>query len=381
MVARGRPFGRGGSWGSMHRRTRRPLALVWIPLLGFAGVLSACGSSSPSGGGTTSVVATHMVPGVAVLSGIDCPAANRCVAVGATMANGQGVVVTLSGDTPGKPRVVAGSKELTAVSCTSTSSCEAVGVGGGHGVTSEVTDGAPAPGERVLDMSTLDTVSCSGSACYGGGRSVSVGAVASGPTAVLAIPGTTSVNGIDCSEPTSCEAIASTSNGKYNGVLFSLNEGRAGTLQVVPPATATFTALACPVASKCVAVGQGAFRVGSRVSDQAVVVGIQSGSPEHLVHIHGSSAVTLEAIACGTSSTCVAVGSAGAASSAGIGGTSSLSRGAFVDVTEGSPGEVRTIPGQALQLNGIACPTSTQCWAVGENPAKKIAVVVSLSSN
>ncbi len=321
-----------------------------------------------------------MVPHVAILSGIDCPSASQCVAVGATVANGEGVVVPVSSGAPGVPRLVPGAKELTAVACRTAASCVAVGVGGGHGVDVDLTNGTPASAQTVLDMSAFDTISCLRSACYGAGRSLATGAIASGPTAVLTVPGTTSVNGIDCSGPGSCDAIASTSNGKDNGVTFSYNGFRAGPLRVVPPATATFTGIACPGTSQCVAVGLGAFRVGSGgpVSDQAVVVQIHSGSPEHLVHIQGSSAVSLQAIACSSASTCEAVGSSGAASAA-TAGTGSTSRGAVVEVTKGVPGRVQILPGQTLQLNAISCPTSTQCWAVGENPVKKTGVIVSLS--
>ena len=114
-------------------------------------------------------------PDVAILSGIDCPSASQCLAVGATVANGEGVVVPVSSGTPGVARLVPGAKELTAVACRTAASCVAVGVGGGHGVDVDLTNGTPASAQTVLDMSAFDAVSCSRSACYGAGRSLATG--------------------------------------------------------------------------------------------------------------------------------------------------------------------------------------------------------------
>jgi hypothetical protein len=316
------------------------------------------------------------VAGIDVLYGISCPTTNWCEAVGATALNGEGVAVSLSSGTPGTPHVVPATKALTAVSCVTEASCEAVGVGGGHGVVVAVENGTPGAPQPNTRMSTFQAVSCSGSVCEGGGRSLADGAVSSGPSTVLTVPGTTSVNGIACSGPASCESIASTSNGKYNDVLVSLNGASLGPLQIVPPGTSTFTGIACHGSAACVAIGRGTFESDGKVSEKAVVVEIQSGTAKRLYHVQGPRFATLQAIACPSATFCEVVGDAGSISAGGA-----TNRGVFMDVTNGIPGSLHFVPRQALQLNGISCPSVNRCWVVGENETKKAAQVLSLSTN
>jgi hypothetical protein len=312
------------------------------------------------------------VSGVAELLGISCPTASSCEAVGATAPNGQGVVVSVSDGRPGPPHVVQGTKALVAVSCRSDASCEAVGVGGGHGVTVAIDGGLPAAPQSVPKMSTFQAVSCPDAACQGGGSTLGVGALDSASSPVVTVPGTTSVNGIACWAAAACQAIASTSNGKFNDVVVALDGGTVGPLGIVPPGTSTFSGIACHDSASCLVVGRGTERVGDRLSEVPVVVPVRSGKPGSLVDVRGSGGATLASVSCPSATFCEVVGSSGPP---GVGGASG--RGVAMDVTNGIPGRIRSVSGGALRLDGISCPTVDQCWVVGTN-AEDAAEVLSL---
>ncbi len=244
-------LGYGRSRGRL--RARHTLSAV---LLGAVAMLAACGSSTPTRAAGT-VTATRTVPGLALLNAIACPTADWCEVVGATAVNGEGAAMSITQGKPGPHHLVPGTKALTAVSCSSKASCEAVGVGGGHGVTVALQNGSPGSPQPAVGMSTFSSLACVGRACEAGGRSQSVGAIASGPSTVLTVPGTTSVNGVDCWRPATCSAIASTSNGKYNDVLVSLFGNSLSPLRIVPPGTSTFGGISCYGLVDCVVVGQG----------------------------------------------------------------------------------------------------------------------------
>jgi hypothetical protein len=334
-----------------------------------ASVLSACGSGTPAASNATS---SHSVDRVTELLGISCPSESSCEAVGATAPNGQGVVVSVSNGHPGSPHVVEGTKALVAVSCSSETSCQAVGVGGGHGVTVAIDDGHPAPAQSSPHTSTLRAVSCPGAQCQSAGSTLGVGAFTSASSAVLSVPGTTSVNGVACWAAAACESIASTSNGKFNDVVVSLNGNNVGPLGIVPPGTSTFSGIACNGAANCLVVGRGTQRVRGRLSEVPVVVPVRSGKPAPVVHVRGPRGTSLASVSCPSTTTCEVVGSTG---QLGPGGASG--HGVIMEVTNGTPGPVRSVAGQQLTLDAISCPTVTQCWAVGTN-AKDTAQVLSI---
>jgi hypothetical protein len=332
-------------------------------------VLSACGSGTPA---TSDATSPHTVSGVAQLLGISCSSESSCEAVGATAPNGQGVVVSVSNGHPGSPRVVEGTKALVAVSCTTGTSCQAVGVGGGHGVSVVIDDGRPAPAQSVAKTSTLQAISCPGAQCQSVGSSSGVGAFNSVSSAVLAVPGTTSLNGVDCWAAAACQAIASTSNGKFNDVVVPLDGNNAGPLGVVPPGTSTFSGIACHGSASCLVVGRGTQRVGGRLNEVPVVVPVRSGKPGTVVHVRGPRGTSLASVSCPSSTLCEVVGSTGQLGPSGASG-----HGVVMEVANGRPGSVRSVAGQELTLDGISCPTVHQCWAVGTN-AKDTALVLSI---
>lgn len=344
---------------------------------GFGTLFAACGGSSSSSTTPTDHVAySHTVTGVDDLYGISCPTATSCEAVGASSLDGQGIVVTITNGSPGTPHTVSGTKAIRSVSCATPTTCEAVGNGQGHGVALTVTGGIPSNPESVGDVSTFQAISCfTSSACQAGGRAGTIGAVTSGPPNVRTVAGTTSINSLFCPDSTTCESVASTSNGKLNDVLVPLTGGIPEAFRVVPPGTSTFTGIACASSSTCVAVGRGIRNTNGRNTPQAVVLSVTNGTPGKLVNLPSSSTVLLQAVTCGPSRSCEAVGTDGPLKSEG----GATGHGVFLSLAGGVPGPVRSVSGAPLVLNGISCPTVSTCEAVGTSGSSGPAVVVTLS--
>jgi hypothetical protein len=359
---------------------------IVVLLLALAAPLAACGTSTPSSSSSSTttpsvsapvhVVSSHAVTGVDQLNSISCPTATSCEAVGSNALNGEGVVVTVTRGAPGVPHLVDGAKSLLSVSCPTSTTCEAVGVGGGHGVVVPIAGGSPGTPEVVQGVTTLQAVSCSSaSTCQAGGRGTDSGVVSMG-SVVHGVYATTSVDAIDC-PGTSCTGVAATSNGKYNDVLVPVTAGVPGPFRVVPPGTSTFSAIDCPGANSCVVVGRGVREVKGRNTPEAVVLTVNSGKPGRLVGVTDSATLLLQGVACGPGSgACVAVGTNGSAS-----GATASEHGVFLSVSGGSPGSLQSLPGSAVALNAIACPTASTCEAVGVTSGNGAAVVVTLSTS
>jgi hypothetical protein len=344
-------------------------------VLGGAILLAGCGAASTSTPTSTlpGEPAPRPVHDVAVLDAVSCATAARCVAVGATTVDGTGVVVPISNGVPGSPVPVTGTKGLFGVSCPTTAFCEAVGAGNGSGVAVPVTDGSPGPPVPVAGTNSLDGISCpTGPLCEAAGRSAAQGVVVTltSPTHAQApspVAGTTSVNGIDCVSDSLCQVVASTSNGKYNDVVATVAGGVPGLFRVVPPGTSTFSGVACSSASTCVAVGSGVHLVGSRNTPEGVVTTIVNGTPGGAVGVAATPAVHLEAVSCGGSAGCVAVGTDGT-----VAAGASKGRGVSVTIAGGTPGHATPVPGSNLILDGVSCPTSSSCIAVGTDGTAQV---------
>jgi hypothetical protein len=357
-------------------RTMRLAAVVGIAIL-----LASCGGNSSSSSTSTlpGVSVPRPVHDVAVLAAVSCATAAECVAVGATSVDGTGVIVPITNGVPGSPLMVDGTKGLDGVSCPTTTFCEAVGAGAGTGVAVPVSSGKPGLPVAVAGTLALNGVSCpTGPLCEAAGRSATQGYVVTltSPTdalPVVPVAGTTSVNGIDCANNSLCQVVASTSNGSYNDVVATVTTGTPGTFKVVPPGTSTFSGIACPSTVTCVAVGNGVHLVKARNIPEGVVVTTTNGAPGNVTGVSATPTVHLEAVSCGGANRCVAVGTNGLVSN----GTSK-GRGIFVTIDSGAPGEPTTLPGSDLLLDGVSCPTSTSCIAVGTNGT---AQVVSLTAS
>jgi hypothetical protein len=138
-----------------------------------------------------------------------------------------------------------------------------------------------------------------------------------------------------------------------------------GTAQAVQEtSTLGLDGVACPTATTCVAVGTLNGDVGA-VLPISVTNGTVTPDTDQVVLVGSDEETELGGVACPTAATCVAVGTG---SNPDYGFTQygvMLS----ISVTSGTvtPGDVQDDQGTS-DLSGVACPSSTSCVAVGEDP-------------
>jgi len=122
---------------------------------------------------------------------------------------------------------------------------------------------------------------------------------------------------------------------------------------------------ACPAVDTCFAVGRGVSGPGL----VGVFVGLTPSQPAAGQTVAGTS--SLNGVACPSSMNCYAVGVASNGGSA---------QAIAVPLFGATPGDIEQVSG-AAQLNDIACPTVETCYAVGETSAPDSqGVVVALDS-
>jgi hypothetical protein len=238
-----------------------------------------------------------------VLTGVSCPSATDCMAVGWSEANGESsVYYTLAEAWNGtswtitptpSPGDLGGGAELTAISCVSSTDCMAVG----ETETFQAKTGRTVPhplaeswnGTKWARVPTpkfahttamLNGVSCTAGAGGGPGRCTAVGSEG-GPrdptqftlaeswngttwkfvsTPMPLTPGGTALNAVSCAEATDCIAVGYYGYSTGFGTSVSLAESWNGTrwrrlVTPTPDSSAAFTGVACPAATDCEAVG------------------------------------------------------------------------------------------------------------------------------
>jgi len=279
------------------------------------------------------------------LSGVSCPSATECVAVGQDAAGSEGVVsvgtetTTASGSSwSWNPEAISNTYNLLGVSCPSTSFCMAVGQASNGGAAIAVplsVSGTSATAGADVDLSSpasadsySSVVSCpSTTECialdfYANSQeeAVILSSGSSGtfaPTESVEVPGSTLspptyLFGLDC--PTTSECVG---DGEANyggspqsyGIVTTLSYSSAnatwswGTAQEPSSGTVTpigLVGIACPTASDCVAVGAAS---GGLVATTTTADGGTSWSTPDLF----SSPMGFDSVACSTQQDCVAV--------------------------------------------------------------------------
>jgi hypothetical protein len=353
-----------------------------------------------SGGGWT-VQATPNPAGAAssALNGVSCPSSSACTAVGAFFA-GSGVQLTLAERWNGSSWTIqptlnpAGSPSsiLSAVACPAADTCTAVGVSNSQ-LLVERWDGAswriqPAPVPSGAQFSELGGVSCTTASCVAVGDYVN----SSGLDVTLAerwngtswtiqpTPNPSGAQsfsvliGVSCTARDACEAVGTSDAGlvaeRWNGTSWSL--------QAVPsPAGAQQPALvsvSC-AASSCEAAGGYADSSGAFVT----LGEGWNGTAWHAQPTPNpaqASGNSLGGVSCPSPSDCTAVG---------------LGNGAGTPITLGERWQdghwnIEAVPSPVgaaeNQLNGIACPGTDACIAVGTaGPTQGVVSTEALSWN
>lgn len=138
------------------------------------------------------------------------------------------------------------------------------------------------------------------------------------------------------------------------GLLLPAAAQASYTVNATSPVSGTvgLTAIACGTSTSCVAVGERT----SQFDD--IAVPITNGQPGTPVPLSGGY---YDGIACPTATTCIAVG---------------YGNGPVVDtITNGTPGTPQTVSG-ASQLYGVACANTTDCYAVGYAAGEGVVVPI-----
>ena len=349
-----------------------------------------------------------------IISGVACPSARECVAVGQyndSSGNYQGLLVTghRSSWTAVTAPVPAGAvgnsgASIAAITCPSARACVAVGYwndssGNSHlflltrhgsswtATTAPLPAGALAnlgAGISVLDCPSATACTAVGSYTDSSGTShlfllTRHGSSWTATTAPLPAGAPANpyifIGGIACPSSTACVATGWYGDANFpsegNHGLLLTRHGSSWSATTAPlPAGITgrytsITAVACRSATTCTAVGsytdsagngQGVLLVKHRWSWTAATAPAPSGAP-----INPFSSIT--AVACPSATTCTAVGSYTDSAGNGQGLLLMKHRWSWTAATAPAPSDATTNP-EAF-ITGIACPSATACTAIG----------------
>jgi hypothetical protein len=163
----------------------------------------------------------------------------------------------------------------------------------------------------------------------------------------ILVPRTGVLFGVACPTATTCEAVGDGASGE---ILVPITDGIPGA-PIPVPGTYELRGIACESATSCVAVGDNATNVG-------VVVPISGATPGAPIPVPGTSYI--QSVACQSATSCTAVG------------------GPIVPITGTTPGTPTFVPGSTL--TAIACQTPTSCTAVGEDRTSFADIVVPITN-
>ncbi|MGN6169419.1 MAG: hypothetical protein ACTHQQ_14800, partial [Solirubrobacteraceae bacterium] len=326
-----------------------------------------------------------------VLNGVSCASASKCVAVGNyfTAAGSVTLAQRWNGKRWRKQRIpnpfgAKGGSQLTRVACTSGSDCIAVGSGGQQQGSFLKTVAERWDGRKwhVLAIPTgMPPSGLSGVACVSSASCIAVGN--SGPVNLAEgwngkrwklqharnlLGGLGSeLAGVACTSATACVAVGDRTNLFYNPVapLAERWNGTGWSIQRTPSphglAGSALTAVACPSASVCIAVGFLNNRFGNA---KRLFAERWNGVRWKIVAVPGPSGAAgsfLGGLACTSASACVAVGS----TSNSAGGP----KGTLAERWNGTRWSIMRAPNPpgspAAGLNSVSCPSRLLCIAAG----------------
>ena len=245
---------------------------------------------------------------------------------------------------------------LEGVTCRPDGTCLGVGEQGSAGAVVVLTPDGIGPARRARG-----TRRPNGITCLPGGNCIAVGQSSRGtavvvhvsgdgtPLAAYPVDGATELYDVDCPSPQTCVATGrrtvpvpleqSESGTALVPVFVVVTNGVPGPAQRYLRSFRSLTALDCPTATRCLAVGGGALAVltgsgGSWTATASVPVG-SFGADD---------------ISCPTSSTCYATANGPGIREAGA---------------DGVPGTTRALGGRSVSMHGIACVAEWTCTLVG----------------
>lgn len=173
-----------------------------------------------------------------------------------------------------------------------------------------------------------------------------------------------SFNAVSCAGATRCVAVGSFTDGNYsNWPLAESWDGSSWTIVSVPtPAGGSFAGLSgvsCTSSALCVAVGSYTNRLSAAVPLTEFWNGT-AWSVHRSPHPAGTTSSSLSAVSCADASACMATGSYLNTDSVGIPLTEWWNGAAWAVITAPVPDGA-----QGSYLDGVSCPSSSTCTAVG----------------
>jgi hypothetical protein len=318
------------------------------------------------------------------LYGAACPSAGVCLAVGyAVLANGsQALAEQWNGHAwsikKAPPPAGSVQSELSGIWCQSARACVAVGDDTSAVATrtlAEAWSGSAWSPKLTPDPAMPEASGLNGVSCSALGHCVAVGyytdASFTGPLTELwngkawsIVPapspaGMQAVNldDVSCASADNCVAVGSSFNGTYNVTLAETWNGKRWSIAPTPNVSGAqgsiLTAVSCPTAGRCVAVGS--YLIGSLDEMLAETWNGHAWSISNIPNPSGSDVNGLSGVSCPAVNTCTAVGS-----SAGS---------AVAEAWNGSAWSIQAIPspagGTQTQLQEVSCPSAASCTAVG----------------
>ena len=329
----------------MHVRFKRAPVRALLPIVLASGLITAF-ADQPSVEAATPTWTSVNLPAATVLAAVACPTSTTCIAVGSDGSGGAAVtetngtfqpVVNLTSPTGYDP-----TEYLDGISCPTASTCLAVGEGFTVG-------GTPVP---VVTQASNGTF---------------------GPASVLRLPSNADstkesyLDAIACANTTTCLAVGTytNTNGTIQAMEAPAKNGEFG--QGVPVTLAcgaaancwNLTGIACPSATKCIAVGLGGAIVNfSNGIERSISLALppRGGDVQNLPN--------LNSIACESVNHCFAFGTFGASSGKISGMAVEITNGIFTDSSQ-----IALPPNAADQplfdAGGTACVSTTKCLSVG----------------
>ena len=374
------------------------------------------------------------IPGNGTVSAVACPSASTCDAL--FRVNGPGTEVVLrttnGGNSWSRKTVLTGNVGLEVIACPSTSTCMAGGDVYPAAVVLRTTNGGKSWAQETLESQSfafVDALACrSTSVCealtYNDDTSVAWRTTDAGTKWVTTtLPLTTGdVGAIACSSTSVCVAAgygvaASGATSSAAVVLRTTNNAKRWVVaEALSTGITELNAIACRSASVCEAGGDSASAVrttdgGTRWVSEALPAGVTGvetvACPSTLVceAVDGdlafrttdggktwvsetlpSGSGQAEAIACPSTSVCEAVGETSTAVAVTLFACPSTSACPVLDASSKGPGAValrttdggrrwvsKTLPSTSGKLlNGVACPTTSICEAIGWTPGSEV---------
>jgi hypothetical protein len=170
------------------------------------------------------------------------------------------------------------------------------------------------------------------------------------------VPDADGLNGLVCPTSSTCYALGS-EGAESNPPVYAealvvpIVYGVVG-IPIEVPGVSSLSAISCdPGTTNCVAVGEEGISTNFPFTE-AAIVNLSGGAVSSVNFV--PSVLDLEGVACGSASSCVAVGELD--SSAGV-----------LPISGGTPGTVQSVSG-LYALSAVACESATDCWSAGTGP-------------